>query len=109
MCTGPRRGTGCKGAAKWGRGCQVGQGLPAATSHPFPFSKDMFKVPVSVNSLNTAQMKAGFSAGGVGGQWPHCRLWQLVGMRAAELNRTQERRRPLKGEGPGQALSVSAR
>lgn len=44
------------------RGCKAGQGLPTATSHPFPFSKDVFKVPISVNSLNTAQLKAGFRA-----------------------------------------------
>lgn len=90
------------------RRCKAGQGLPTATSHPFPFSKDVFKVPISVDSLNTAQLKAGFRARQ--SRWAvACRLRQLVGMRAAELNGTQERRRPLKGEGPGQALRVSAR
>ena len=69
------------------RRCKAGQGLPTATSHPFPFSKDVFKVPISVDSLNTAQLKAGFRARQ--SRWAvACRLRQLVGMRAAELNGT---------------------
>lgn len=68
----------CEGAAARGGACPQ--------PHPrFPLPEDVVKAPVSVSSINTAQVKAGSELGGVGGQRPHCRPWQLLGTRAADL------------------------